>query len=214
MRLLGGIALAAALLAAAAWFFSRETQVAKEAQGVQVERRTDAARLMNELMTGKTPVGGPFTLTDGSGTPRSLADFRGKVVLLYFGYMFCPDVCPTDLARIGAMMKLLGAEAEAVQPLFITLDPLRDTPALIKEYAAAFHPRLVALHGSEAETRRIATSYKVFYEKVPQGTTYFIDHTAVTFLIDRNSNYVAFFPPGTHADRMAVMVREALEQRR
>ena len=211
MRLLGGIALAAALLAAAAWFFSQDAQ---QAQETPEDRRVDAARLMNDLMTGKTPVGGPFTLTDGSGTARSLADFRGKLVLLYFGYTFCPDVCPTDLARIGAMMKLLGTEAEAVQPLFITLDPLRDTPALIKEYAAAFHPRLIALRGSEAETRKIATSYKVFYEKVPQGKTYFIDHTALTFLIDRNGKYIAFFPPGTHADRMAVMVREALEQRR
>ena len=167
---------------------------------------------MNELMSGKSPVGGPFTLADASGTLRSLAEFRGKLVLLYFGYVSCPDVCPTDLARIGAMMNSLGAKAEAVQPLFITLDPLRDTPAVIKEYAAAFHPRLVALRGSEEETRRIATSYKVFYEKVPHGNTYFIDHAAFTFLIDRDGKYIAFFPPGTHADRMEVMVREALEQ--
>ena len=169
---------------------------------------------MKDLMSGKALVGGPFTLADGSGTPRSLADFRGKVVLLYFGYISCPDVCPTDLARIGAMMNSLGAEGEAVQPLFITLDPLRDTPAVIKEYAAAFHPRLVALRGSEDETRRIATSYKVFYEKVPQGRTYVIDHTPFTYLIDRDGKYIAFFPPGTHADRMEVMVRETLEQRR
>jgi protein SCO1/2 len=191
------------LLAAAVYFFLQEEQV---------DRRADAARLMNELMSGKKPVGGPFTLADGSGTLRSLVDFRGKVVLLYFGYLFCPDVCPTDLARIAAMMNSLGAEGDAVQPIFITLDPMRDTPGLIKEYAAAFHPRLIALRGSEDETRRIATSYKVFYEKVPQGGTYLIDHTAYTFLIDRNGKYIAFFPPGTHADRMAVMVREALEQ--
>jgi len=193
------------LLAAAAHFYSREKPV---------DRRADAARLMNELMSGKKAVGGPFTLVDGSNKPRSLADFRGKLVLLYFGYLFCPDVCPTDLARIAAMMNSLGAEGAAVQPLFITLDPLRDTPTLIKEYAAAFHPRIIALRGSEEETQKIATSYKVFYEKVPQGGTYFIDHTAYTFLIDRNGKYIAFFPPGTHADRMAVMVREALEQRR
>ena len=165
---------------------------------------------MSELMSGRGTVGGPFTLADVSGKSRSLAEFRGKLVLLYFGYVFCPDVCPTDLARIAHTLTLLGADGEAVQPLFVTLDPIRDTPEVIKEYAAAFHPRLIALRGSEEETRRIATKYKVFYEKVPQGRTYFIDHFAFTFLIDREGKYTAFFPPGTHADRMAVMVREAL----
>lgn len=192
------------MIAATAYFFFQEKQE---------YRRAGAAQLMKELMSGKSPVGSPFTLADASGQARSLADFRGKLVLLYFGYASCPDVCPTDLARIAAMMKSLGAEGEAVQPIFITLDPLRDTPGVIKEYAAAFHPRLLALRGSEEETRRIATSYKVFYEKVPQGGSYLIDHAAFTFLINREGKYIAFFPPGTHADRMAVMVREAMEQR-
>jgi protein SCO1/2 len=166
---------------------------------------------MGELMSGKAAVGGPFTLADPSGAARALADFRGKIVLLYFGYAGCPDVCPTDLTRIGETLKSLGAEEKSVQALFVTLDPERDTPQVLREYAAAFHPHLIALRGSEAETRRIATSYKVFYEKVPQpGGGYFIDHAAFTFLLDREGKYVAFFPPGTHADRMAVMVREAL----
>ena len=162
-------------------------------------------------MSGKAAVGGPFTLTDPSGASRSLADFRGKIVLLYFGYAGCPDVCPTDLARIGAMLNSLGTEESQVQALLVTLDPERDTPQVLREYAAAFHPHLIALRGSEKETRSIATGYKVFYEKVPQPSGgYFIDHAAFTFLIDREGKYVAFFPPGTHADRMAVMVREAL----
>ena len=164
-------------------------------------------------MSGKHPVGGPFTLADPAGAARSLAEFRGKLVLLYFGYTQCPDVCPTDLARIGAMLRALGAEEEAVQPLFVTLDPQRDTPQLLREYATAFHPRFIALRGSEEDTRRIATSYKVFYEKVPRSEGYFIDHTAFTFLIDREGRYLAFFPPGTPAERMAVMVRETLERR-
>ncbi len=163
-------------------------------------RREDAARLMNELMSGKAAVGGRFTLADPSGRPRSLDEFRGSVVLLYFGYTYCPDVCPTDLAIIGAMLRSLGPQAKAVQPLFVTLDPQRDTPQVLREYVAAFHPRFVA--------------YKVFYEKVrgAAGGPYLIDHAAFTFLIDRNGQYVAFFPPGTKADRMAVMVREALEK--
>ncbi len=177
-------------------------------------RREDAARLMNELMSGKTAVGGPFTLADPSGRPRFLDEFRGSVVLLYFGYTYCPDVCPTDLAIIGAMLRSLGPQAKAVQPLFVTLDPQRDTPQVLREYVAAFHPRFVALRGSEEDTRRLALSYKVFYEKVrgADGGPYLIDHAAFTFLIDRNGQYVAFFPPGTKADRMAVMVREALEK--
>lgn len=176
----------------------------------QEERRADAGRLMTDLMSGRAAVGGPFELADPSGRPRALAEFRGKLVLVYFGYVHCPDVCPTDLARIGAMLRSLGGDAQAVQPLFVTLDPERDTPAVLREYAAAFHPQFIALRGSEAQTRRVATSYKVFYEKVPQADGYFIDHTPLTFLLDRNGRYIAFFPPGTPSDRMAVMVRESL----
>ena len=204
MKIREGIGVAGGLLAAVALFFPDETR--------SEDRRPDAARLMNELMAGKTPVGGPFTLDDPSGKPRTLEEFRGKVVLLYFGYTACADVCPTDLAVIGSMLRSLGGAGDAVQPLFVTLDPQRDTPEVLREYAAAFHPRLVALRGTEEETRRVARSYKVFYEKVrqPGGGAYVIDHSAFTFLIDRNGKYVAFSPPGTSADRMAVMVREAL----
>ena len=187
-------ALAAGSVALAAGFLPRDP-------GPQDERRADAGRLMTDLMSGRATVGGPFTLGE-----HSLAEFRGKVVLLYFGYAYCPDVCPTDLARISAMLRSLGEDARKIQPLFVTLDPHRDTPEVLREYAAAFHPQLVALRGSEQETRRVATSYKVFYERVGD----FIDHTPLTFLLDREGKYVAFFPPGTPPDRMAVMVRESL----
>jgi cytochrome oxidase Cu insertion factor (SCO1/SenC/PrrC family) len=175
-------------------------------------RRAEAARLMNELMSGRAAVGGPFTLSDQWGKRRSLVEFRGKLVLLYFGYTYCPDVCPTDLAVIGAMLRSLGPQGKAVQPLFITLDPQRDTAPVLREYMAAFHPNFVALRGSEEETHRIALSYKVFYEKVrrPDTDAYFIDHAAFTFLLNRDGGYIAFFPPGTSAERMAVMVREML----
>lgn len=183
------------------------------AQPASGNRRADAARLMNELMSGRAAVGGPFVLSDPGGRRIALADFRGKIVLLYFGFTTCPDVCPTDLAVIGQMMRELGREADGVQPIFITLDPQRDTPALLREYAAAFHPRLVALTGTEAEISRIATDYKVFFQKValPDTKGYTIDHMTFTFLLDRQGRYVAFFPPGTPADRMATMVREQLK---
>jgi len=175
-------------------------------------RRADAARLMNELMSGKAAVGGPFTLSDQWGRRRSLVEFRGKLVLLYFGYTYCPDVCPTDLAVIGAMLRSLGPQGKDVQPLFITLDPQRDTGPVLRAYVTAFHPGFVALRGSEEQTRRIALSYKLFYEKLrrPETNAYFIDHAALTFLLDRDGEYIAFFPPGTSAERMAVMVREML----
>ena len=196
-------ALAAGAVVLAATFVPRDSTP-------QEERRADAGRLMAELMSGRAAVGGPFALADPAGNVRRLGEFRGKLVLVYFGYAHCPDVCPTDLARIAAMLRSLGAAAEAIQPLFVTLDPERDRPPVLREYAAAFHPSFIALHGSEEETRRVATSYKVFYEKVPQPGGYFIDHTPLTFLLDRDGKYIAFFPPGTPAERMAVMVRESL----
>jgi protein SCO1/2 len=175
------------------------------------ERRAEAARLMNELMSGKTPVGAPFALRDATGKLRRLEEFQGRLVLLYFGYTHCPDVCPTDLVAIGSALNALGAQAAQIQPLFVTLDPVRDTPAVLGEYAAAFHPSFIALRGTESETRRIATSYKVFYEKVPDGKgSYAIDHAAFTFLLDRGGQYVGFFPPGTRPERMAAMLKDSL----
>ncbi len=175
-------------------------------------RRADAARLMNELMTGKTPVGGPFTLTDPDGRRRSLAEFRGKVVLLYFGYTYCPDVCPTDLLAIGQAIRSLEADGDGVQPLFVTLDPERDKSEILRAYATSFHPRFVSLTGSADDIRRVATSYKVFFEKVnpPGASTYLIDHAAFVFLLDREGRFASLFPPGTPPERMTVMVREQL----
>jgi cytochrome oxidase Cu insertion factor (SCO1/SenC/PrrC family) len=174
--------------------------------------RDDGARLMNELMSGKAAVGTAFTLTNPHGKRVSLADFRGKLVLLYFGYTSCPDVCPTDLLAIAQTIKSLGKHGDQVQPVFITLDPARDTPDVLRGYAAAFHPRLVALTGNVDEIRRVATAYKVYYEKVriERADLYLIDHSAFTYLLDRAGKYVLFFPPGTTPERMGVMVREQL----
>lgn len=197
---------AAVLSGAAAVSFGQERAFPAEAAG-----REEAARLMNELMTDK-PVGGPFTLTDAEGRKRSLASFRGKVVLLYFGYTYCPDVCPTDLLEIARLMKAMGRDAAKLQPLFVTLDPERDTPQVLRAYAAAFHPRLIALTGSVEEVRKVATSWKTWFGKVqpPDGRPYLIDHTAFTYLIDREGKYLAYFPPGTSGERMAELVREVL----
>jgi cytochrome oxidase Cu insertion factor (SCO1/SenC/PrrC family) len=174
--------------------------------------RADAARLMGELMSGKAPVGAPFSLSDQNGARTSLSDFRGKLVLLYFGFAYCPDVCPTDLMAMGNLIRSLGPDGDELQPVFITLDPARDTREVLRPYVASFHPRFVALSGTEEEIRRVATSYKVFFEKVQArgASTYVIDHTAYIFLLDREGRFVTLFPPGTPAERMAVVVREQL----
>ena len=175
------------------------------------QRRADAARLMNELMSGK-PVGAPFTLTDVNGAPVALADFRGTPVLLYFGFTYCPDVCPTDLAAIADAVNRLDTQGLRVQPLFVTLDPARDTREALARYTKAFHPNLIALTGSESEIRQVATSYKVFFEKVPLpgSATYSIDHAALTFVLDREGRYVGALPGGTTSGRIVEFVREVM----
>ena len=172
--------------------------------------------MMSELMSGKVPIGGPFTLVDQLGKSTRLADFHGKLVLLYFGYTFCPDVCPTDLLAIAQTLAMLGAQGDRVQPVFVTLDPGRDTQQLLSNYVAAFDSRFVALRGSEDEIRRVATSYRIYYRKIesPRSGAYLIDHMAFVFLLDQEGRYVAFFPPGTSAQRMSVMVREYLARSR
>lgn len=201
-----GIALA---LAAAAFFYTRSRNTPS-----QEERRAEAARFMSELMLGRAEIGGPFTLTDQHGGTKSLDDFRGKVVVLYFGYTFCPDVCPTDLATIARVLELLGPGADKLQPVFVTLDPERDTQEVLRNYVAAFSPRFVALRGSEAEVRRVASLYRTYFEKAPvtSSNAYVIDHTAFIYVIDREGRYIGFFPPGTPSEHMAAQVRERLAQ--
>jgi protein SCO1/2 len=200
------LAVVLAAAAAGAWLYLREDLP-------PAGSREGAARLMTELMSGKGPVGGPFTLSDAGGGRRSLADFRGKLVLLYFGFTYCPDVCPTDLMAMGNLIRSLGSAGDRVQPVFVTLDPARDKPEALRSYVASFHPRFVALTGTEEEIRRVATSYKVYFEKVkpPGVSTYLIDHTAYVFLLDGEGQFVTLFPPGTPQERMAVMVREQLQ---
>jgi protein SCO1/2 len=187
------------------------------APGVRAEepQRLDAARLMNDLMAGRGPIGGPFTLIDQRGQPAGPAQWRGKIVLLYFGYTSCPDACPTDLGAIAAAIRALGPLGSEVQPVFVTLDPARDKPELIGRYAESFHPRFAALSGSESQTREVAAAYKVYFEKVQArgSDDYSIDHTSFTYVLDTGGNYVDFFPPGTSAERMAERVRAMLSAR-
>lgn len=198
------IALAAALTALSAAYAGEE----------QLPRQ-GAARLMNDLMTGRGPIGGEFELSDGGGRRVGTADWRGKLVLLYFGYTSCPDSCPTELSSIAEAVRLLGPAGERVQPVFITIDPERDRPKMIERYAQGFNPRFVALHGSESETRRIATAYKFFYEKVrrPGSDFYLIDHSSFIYMLDPAGKFTGYFPTGTSAKRIAEQVAPLLGPR-
>ena len=177
----------------------------------QTPEETSAARLMDDLMWNRGPIGGPFALIDQAGKPRTDEDFRGKLLLIYFGYSYCPDVCPTDLQQVGLAIDQLGAAGGAVQPIFITLDPERDTAAHLAEYVPLFHSRLIGLTGSTEQIRRVASAYKVYYAKYPPGSPdYVIDHSSFIYLVDENGKYIGFFPSGTTADRMIEIIRQHL----
>jgi cytochrome oxidase Cu insertion factor (SCO1/SenC/PrrC family) len=173
-----------------------------------------AARMMDDLMYGRGSVGGPFTLTDQTGRQRSDTEFRGKLMVVYFGYTYCPDICPTDLMAITQALDALGPAAEGVQPVFITIDPERDTKHLA-EYVSAFHRSLVGLTGSPEEIRRVANAYKAFYIKIKDERSgeYSIDHAGVIYLMGRNGEYLGFMPPQTNPDRLTEILRKNLATR-
>ena len=125
-----------------------------------------------------------FHLTDHNGKPRSLADFQGKVVVLFFGYTHCPDVCPTKLADLAQTLRLLGKDADRVQILFVTLDPERDTQELLAQFVPAFHPAFLGLYGDAQATASVAKNFRVDYQKTPTKSGYMLDHTTFGYLLD------------------------------
>ena len=128
--------------------------------------------------------GQSLELADTSGKLRHLSDFRGKAVVVFFGFTHCPDVCPTTLADLSRVMEALGADADRVQVLFITVDPERDTPEDLGKYVHAFDPRFVALRGDAETTQRVAKDFKIYYEKRKQGDSYTVDHSAQSYVFD------------------------------
>lgn len=134
-------------------------------------------------LTG-APYGRNFRLTDADGRERTLADYQGKAVLMYFGFVQCPDVCPTALIRAAKVKQLLGADGDKLQVIFITIDPERDTPEVIKAYTAAFDPSFIGLYGDAKRTRETADEFKVYYKQVPTGSSYTMDHSALSYAFD------------------------------
>jgi len=146
-----------------------------------------------------------FTLTNHLGQKMSLTDLRGKFVLLYFGYTICPDVCPTTLADLAKARKLLGKDGEQIQVIMITVDPARDTQAVLADYVTHFHPSFIGMTGTEDQIAQIATYYGVFYERQDSDSAlgYLMNHTATTMVVDRAGYLRLVFPYGTLAQDIA-----------
>jgi len=145
----------------------------------------EAPKFRSTDVTG-ADFGRELALTGHDGKPRTLTDFRGKLVVLFFGYTYCPDVCPTTLADMATIMKALGKDAERVQVLFVTVDPERDTREVLAQYVAAFDPRFLGLFGDAAATERTAKEFKIFYEKRPGSSpsAYTVDHSSQSYVLD------------------------------
>jgi len=159
--------------------------------------------------------GKQLALTGHDGKPRTLADFRGKAVVLFFGYTHCPDVCPTTLADMAAVMKRLGTDAARVQVLFVTLDPERDTAAVLAQYAPAFDPSFLGLTGDAAAIERAAREFKIFYEKHSGSApdVYSIDHSAQSYVIDPQGRLRLFVRQDRIAQDLAEDLRTLLNSR-
>lgn len=141
-----------------------------------------------------TMIGGPFVLQDGNGNRVTDRDFRGKYMLVYFGYTFCPDVCPTTLNEVADALEQLGPKGDRLQPIFISVDPKRDTPEVVKQFAAAFTPRLIGLTGTDEQIAKAAQAYRVYYAEHrtgPGANDYTMDHSSVLYLMGPDGRFIA-----------------------
>ena len=163
--------------------------------------------------TGVPDIGGPFTLTDQYGQKRSSNEFKGKLMLIYFGYSFCPDVCPTGLQNITGALNLLKRDRERVVPIFITVDPNRDTSEHLKLYATNFDPNFIMLTGSEQDIKGAAKLYRVYAQRSeePSGLSdYLIDHSTLIYLMDETGNFQEHFPHSLAPDKLSQAIQRHL----
>lgn len=169
------------------------------------------AGLGRTVESGEAAVGGPFRLVDQDGAARSPADYRGRFMLVYFGYSFCPDVCPTTLAEIASALDKLGPKARRIVPIFITIDPERDTPAVLKTYLKSFGGRFVGLTGSVKAVAAAARAYHVYIRKHPiAGGGYAMDHSGVVYLMGPDGRFLTYYEEEIGPDRLADELRKRL----
>ncbi|MGE3874109.1 MAG: SCO family protein [Parvibaculaceae bacterium] len=164
--------------------------------------------------SGTALVGGPFTLTNQDGKRVTDQDFRGKYMLIFFGYTFCPDVCPGELQVMSAALDEMGPAADKIQPIFITIDPARDTPETLKIYVSNFHPRMVGLTGSDEDIAAVAKAYRVYYAKAKGAEDkpdYLMDHGTILYLMGPDGKFVKHFTYGTEAKALAEALRQIVQ---
>jgi protein SCO1/2 len=163
--------------------------------------------------SGVALVGGPFSLIDQDGRRVTEKDFLGKYILVFFGYTYCPDICPTELQVMSAALDQMGPEAGRIQPIFVSIDPARDTPEVLKAYVANFGPRLIGLTGSPEEVAAIAKAYRAYYAKAGNGSTatdYMMDHSSIIYLMGPDGRFVKHMPYTTDAAKLATELKETL----
>jgi cytochrome oxidase Cu insertion factor (SCO1/SenC/PrrC family) len=162
--------------------------------------------------SGEALVGGPFELTDQDGNSVTDQTYRGKLMLIYFGFTYCPDACPTALGVMSAALDQLDVAAERVVPILITVDPERDTPPVLKDYVSNFHPRMVGLTGTPEQIAQVAKAYRVFYQKAAgaTGADYLMDHTLLVYLMDGEGKYLTHFGPEAKPEQIADEIRKHL----
>ena len=162
---------------------------------------------------GTALVGGPFSLVNQDGRRVTEKDFLGKYMLVFFGYTYCPDVCPTELQVMTAALDQMGPEADRIQPVFVSIDPARDTPDVLKAYVANFGPRLAGLTGTPEEVANIAKAYRVYYAKAGNSsstTDYLMDHSSIIYLMGPDGSFVKHMPYTTDAGKLATDLKETL----
>lgn len=166
----------------------------------------------NTDLTG-LPYARDFALTDHLGQRRTLADYRGKAVVIFFGFTYCPDVCPTTMYEMAQVLEALGPDAQRVQVLFVSVDPERDTQELLAKYVPAFHPSFIGLRGSLEETEAVAKEFKVFYQKVPgrQAGSYTVDHTAGSYVFDPEGRIRLFLHHGQGVEPIVHDIKQLLK---
>lgn len=176
-----------------------------------VIRNDDVTKNANGLVTS-VEIGGPFSLTDHTGRQVTEKDYLGNFTLVFFGYTFCPDVCPTELGDIALALDELGDLSLAVTPVMISIDPERDTPPVLAEYVTLFHERLVGLTGTAEQVKDVADAYRIFYRRVddPDYSYYLMDHTSFVYLLNPEGDVVSLLRYGTSPEEMASMIRREL----
>jgi len=177
------------------------------------EARQKLLPFSNSEVSGKALVGGPFALVDDAGKRVTDKDYRGRYMLVFFGFTSCPDICPAGLQLISAVLDKLGPKANRVTPIFVSVDPERDTPQKLAAYVKNFNPHLVGLTGTPEEIAAVAKAYKVFYQKVPNESApadYGMDHTSIIYLMDPNGEFVTHFTPTTTVDAMTAKLEKLL----